>query len=84
MEFDKWLLEFKSKGIGNPLMSECYEAGLQQNKSELIRLQRRIDDLERWIINNKKHIPMSEWHGYTDEEYVDADDLIDLLRGVNE
>lgn len=33
MAFDKWLLEFKSKGIGNPLMSECYEAGLQQNKS---------------------------------------------------
>ena len=44
-------------------------------------LQARIDATEKWIESNKKNIPLSEWHGYTTEEYVDADDLLEILKG---
>lgn len=45
------------------------------------KLQGRIDATEKWIEVSKKNIPLSEWHGYTTEEYVDADDLLDILKG---
>ena len=45
------------------------------------KLQARVDATEKWIESNKKNIPLSEWHGYTTEEYVDADDLLEILKG---
>lgn len=44
------------------------------------QLQARLDGAIKWIEDNKKSIPLSEWHGYTTEEYVDADDLLDILK----
>lgn len=42
--------------------------------------QKKIDAIIKWVEENKKSIPLSEWHGYTTEEYVDADDLLELLK----
>lgn len=44
------------------------------------QLQARLDGAIKWVEDNKKSIPLSEWHGYTTEEYVDADDLLDILK----
>lgn len=54
-------------------------------QAKIEELQARLDATEKWIESNKKNIPLSEWHGYTTEEYVDADDLLDILkRGKDE
>lgn len=42
--------------------------------------QKKIDAVIKWVEENKKSIPLSEWYGYTTEEYVDADDLLELLK----
>ena len=42
--------------------------------------QKKIDAIIKWVEENKKSFPLSEWHGYTTEEYVDADDLLELLK----
>ena len=42
--------------------------------------QKNIDAIIKWVEEDKKSIPLSEWHGYTTEEYVDADDLLELLK----
>ncbi len=42
--------------------------------------QKKIDSVIKWVEDKKKSIPLSEWHGYTTEEYVDADDLLELLN----
>ena len=42
--------------------------------------QKKIDAVIKWVEENKKSIPLSEWHGYTTEEYVDADDLLEILK----
>ena len=42
--------------------------------------QKKIDAIIKWVEENKKSIPLSEWHGYKTEEYVDADDLLELLK----
>lgn len=56
---------------------------LQKVKGERDDLQKRIDDIVKLVECNKAYIPLSEWHGYTTEEYVDADDLLDILKGEN-
>ena len=50
-----------------------FEAGQQSKQAE-------IDAIIKWVEENKKSIPLSEWHGYTTEEYVDADDLLEFLK----
>ena len=45
-----------------------------------INRQDKIDAAINWVEENKKSIALSEWHGYTAEEYVDADDLLELLK----
>ena len=55
------------------LAEQFYNAG-QQSK------QKKIDAIIKWVEENKKSIPLSEWHGYTTEEYVDADDLLEPLK----
>jgi len=81
-EFEKWFL---SNGI--PLDTDfnvakrAFEAGQQSQQAKIDELQARIDATEAWIEANKKTIALSEWHGYTTEEYVDVDDLLDTLKG---
>lgn len=58
-----------------------YVEGQQSKQAEVDELQKRIDDIVKWVERNKASIPLSEWHGYTTEEYVDADDLLDILKG---
>ena len=53
----------------------------QEQQAKIDELQARVDATEKWIESNKKNIPLSEWHGYTTEEYVDADDLLEILKG---
>ena len=63
--------------------------GMLNDKNDIIlsqqakidELKGRIDATEKWIEENKKSIALSEWHGYTTEEYDDADDLLDILKG---
>ena len=62
-------------------MRKAYLAGQQSQQAKIDELQARIDATEKWIESNKKNIPLSEWHGYTTEEYVDADDLLEILKG---
>ena len=54
---------------------------MQEQQAKIDELQARVDATEKWIESNKKNIPLSEWHGYTTEEYVDADDLLEILKG---
>lgn len=42
--------------------------------------QKKINAVIKWVEDKKKTIPLSEWHGYTTEEYVDADDLLEILN----
>lgn len=58
-----------------------YEAGQQSRQSEIDMLKKRIEDTEKWIEDNKKYIAIGHWEGWTDEQYVDADDLLDILKG---
>lgn len=58
-----------------------YYLGAQYQQAKIDELQARVDATEKWIESNKKNIPLSEWHGYTTEEYVDADDLLEILKG---
>ena len=55
------------------LAEQFYKAGQQSKQVE-------IDAIIKWVEENKKSIPLSEWHGYITEEYVDADDLLELLK----
>lgn len=41
--------------------------------------QKKIDAVIKWIEENKRTIAL-EYSGYTPEEYVDADDLLELLK----
>ena len=66
--------------------SPCYYLNgmltmFEEQQKKIDELQGRIDATEKWIEVSKKNIPLSEWHGYTTEEYVDADDLLELLKG---
>ena len=58
-----------------------FEAGQQSQQAKIDELQARIATTEAWIEVTKKAIALSEWHGYTTEEYVDADDLLGILKG---
>lgn len=42
--------------------------------------RKKIDTVIKWVEENMKSIPLSEWHGYTSEQYVDADDLLEILK----
>ena len=54
---------------------------IDELNNQLLMLQKRIDDTEKWIEENKKWIALGHWDGWTDEQYVDADDLIEVLKG---
>ena len=43
-------------------------------------LQARVNDAEKWIESNRKTITL-EYSGYTTEEYVDADEMMNILKG---
>jgi hypothetical protein len=78
--FDEWKEE--QERIHNDYDAEnAWYAGQQSKQAEVDELQKRIDDIVKWVECNKASIPLSEWHGYTTEEYVDADDLLDILKG---
>ena len=72
MDFDIWYYE-QQTDIGYSEMKKAFEAGQRSKQAE-------IDAIIKWVEENKKSIPLSEWHGYTTEEYVDADDLLELLK----
>lgn len=42
-------------------------------------LQARVNDAEKWIESNRKTIAL-EYSGYTTEEYVDADEMMNILK----
>ena len=54
---------------------------MESQQQEINELKKRIEDTEKWIEENKKHIAMGHWEGWTDEQYVDADDLLDIIKG---
>ena len=79
-EFDDWREE--QERIHNDYDAEnAWYAGQQSQQAKIDELQARVDATEKWIESNKKNIPLSEWHGYTTEEYVDADEVVDILKG---
>ena len=53
---------------------------MQEQQAKIDELQARIDAPEKWIELNRKTIAL-EYSGYTTEEYVDADDLLYILKG---
>ena len=52
----------------------------ENQQAKIDELQERIHATEKWIELNKKTIAL-EYSGYTTEEYVDADDLLNVLKG---
>lgn len=80
--FDEWYFKQRYLGI-EPIehARAAFKAGAQSKQAEIDELRKRIEKTERWVESNKRNIPLSEWHGYTTEEYVDADDLLDILKG---
>ena len=77
--FSKYLGDNHKAGESHYVCS--WSAWQASQQSKIDELQGRIDATEKWIEANKKTIALSEWHGYTTEEYVDADDLLDILKG---
>jgi len=73
MDFEEWYGEAKKTNDCGFTAKDFFEAGQQSKQAE-------IDAIIKWVEENKKSIPLSEWHGYTTEEYVDADDLLELLK----
>ena len=62
--------------------NERLKAQLVAAEAEIARLQSGFDDLKLWVESKKKWIAMGYWEGYTSEEYVDADDLIDEINRI--
>lgn len=54
---------------------------MESQQQEINELKKRIEDTEKWIEENKKYTAIGHWEGWTDEQYVDADDLLDILKG---
>ena len=84
MSFDEWFNSHEDRKEWDdapPIAVDAFEAGQQSQQAKIDELQARVDDTEKWIESNKKNIPLSEWHGYTTEDYVDADDLLEILKG---
>lgn len=82
--FDEFFKENFEDGLSDPskyILKFTFEAGQQSKQAEVDELLKRIDDIVKWVEHNKASIPLSEWHGYTTEEYVDVDDLLDILKG---
>lgn len=65
--------------VADDCRKEWHESYMSARK-ERDEMQARIDATEKWIESNKKTIAL-EYSGYTTEEYVDADDLLDILKG---
>ena len=61
-------------------VDNAYKAGQQSQQAKIDELQARVDATEKWIELNRKTIAL-EYSGYTTEEYVDADDLVYILKG---
>ena len=80
MDFEEWYREAKKTNDCGFTAKDFFEAGQQSKQAEIDALKAKIKYLEKWVEENKKSIPLSEWHGYTTEEYVDADDLLELLK----
>ena len=73
MDFEEWFNTYENLQCDKDACEDAFEAGQQSRQAE-------IDAVIKWVGENKKSIPLSEWHGYTTEEYVDADDLLELLK----
>ena len=54
---------------------------MESQQQEINALKKRIEDTEKWIEDNKKYIALGHWEGWTDEQYVDADDLLYIIKG---
>ena len=80
MDFEEWYKEAKKTNDCGFTAKDFFEAGQQSKQAEIDALKAKIDTVIKWVEENKKSIPLSEWHGYTTEEYVDADDLLELLK----
>ena len=80
MDFDEWFNTYENLQCDKDACEDAFEAGQQSKQAEIDALKAKIKYLEKWVEENKKSIPLSEWHGYTTEEYVDADDLLELLK----
>ena len=76
----KWDEDFYASE-NTQLAKAFYEAGQQSRQSEVDTLKKRIEDTEKWIEDNKKYIALGHWEGRTDEQYVDADDLLYIIKG---
>lgn len=76
----KWDEDFYASE-NTQLAKAFYEAGQQSKQAEVDELKKKLSDTEKWIEENKKYIAMGRWEGWTDEQYVDADDLLDVLKG---
>jgi len=50
--------------------------------AEIARLQSGFDELKRWVESKKHCVAMGYWEGVTNEEYVDADDLIEEINRI--
>ena len=88
IDFDEWFegeMPNSHKKVNKErietVIYSCAEASWNHQQAKIDELQARVDATEKWIESNKKNIPLSEWHGYTTEEYVDADDLLEILKG---
>lgn len=83
--FDEWFGEASQDKLFWESPSKAskmgFEAGQQSKQAEVDELRKRIGDIIKWVDCNKASVPLSEWHGYTTEEYVDADDLLYILKG---
>ena len=80
-EFDKWWEEnFMMVSADRTEAENIYNLGKQSQQAKIDKLQARVGATEKWIESNKKTIALG-YSGYTTEEYVDADDLLDILKG---
>ena len=81
IEFDEWWEEnFMMVSADRTEAEDIYNLGKQSQQAKIDELQARVDETVKWIKENMKSIPL-EYNGYTTEEYVDADDLLDILKG---
>ena len=55
---------------------------LRAQAAEIARLQSGFDELKRWVESKKHCVAMGYWEGVTNEEYVDADDLIEEINRI--
>ena len=84
MNYDEWFKSLNQNGRETYFLGQegtISKESWNYQQAKIDELQARIATTEAWIEANKKAIALSEWHGYTTEEYVDADDLLGILKG---